>query len=472
MSGTTVLWLRRNLRLRDNAALARAVAAGGPVIPLFIYDEEVAALGAASKLRLDLSLRSLAADLSRAGSRLILRSGTAGDVLAEVAAQVGAGAVVWQRSYDPTFRARDTAIKSGLTAKGIAATSVGGFVLFEPWTVETGSGGPYRVYSPFWRAVRGRDVAAPLAPPSHLSAPSNWPASDRLEDWQLRRPMHRGAEIVAARTQAGEAAALDKLDRFLGGAIDTYSADRDRPDLHATSGMSEHLTWGEVSPALLWSAGQAAMARGSAGAEHFLKELVWREFAWHLAYHSPEILSRPWRAEWQHFPWDQSEDREKVVLWRQARTGVPLVDAGLREMYVTGRMHNRVRMIVASYLTKTLLADWRIGQAWFADCLTDWDPASNAMGWQWVAGSGPDASPFFRIFNPLTQAEKFDPGGHYRRRWIAEGEAAPDPAGLSYFQAVPKAWSLDPTAPYAQPVVDHADGRARALAAYEAFKSR
>jgi deoxyribodipyrimidine photo-lyase len=284
--------------------------------------------------------------------------------------------------------------------------------------------------------------------------------------------MHRGAAVLAAHMQAGEGAALDRLDRFLDGPIDGYRDRRDFPAANATSNMSEHLTWGEVSPATLWHAGLAAIERGAAGAEHFLKELVWRDFAWHLTHHTPELLDRSWRPEWADFPWSTDEGSAEVTAWKQARTGVPLVDAGLREMYVTGRMHNRVRMVVASYLTKNLLAHWRIGQVWFAECLTDWDPASNAMGWQWVAGSGPDAAPYFRVFNPVTQAEKFDAERAYLRRWLAEGQKDPSPESLAYFDAVPHSWGLDPNGSYPHPKDDLSSGRARALAAYDDFRRR
>jgi deoxyribodipyrimidine photo-lyase len=282
--------------------------------------------------------------------------------------------------------------------------------------------------------------------------------------------MRRGAGVVAAHVRVGEAAALLRLDRFVERAIDGYGERRDFPAAPATSGLSENLTYGEIGPRTVWYAGQAALAAGAEGAEHFLKELVWREFAWHLIHHAPQIVGRNWRGEWDGFPWrGDSADAER---WRRGMTGEPFVDAAMREMYVTGRMHNRARMIAASYLTKHLMTDWRVGQAWFADCLTDWDPASNAMGWQWVAGSGPDAAPYFRIFNPAGQAAKFDTDGTYRDRWIAEGRRHPTDTALSYFEAVPVSWGLSPRAPYPAPLVALDVGRARALAAYEAARPK
>ncbi|MGB3555579.1 MAG: FAD-binding domain-containing protein, partial [Jannaschia sp.] len=243
-----------------------------------------------------------------------------------------------------------------------------------------------------------------------------------------------------------------------------YAAARDRLPEDGTSGLSENLTYGEIGPRTCWDAAQGALREGGTGAETFLKELVWRDFAHHLAYHTPRLTSANWRPEWDAFPW--RDDNSEAEVWRRGRTGIETVDAGLREMYVTGRMHNRARMLVASYLTKHLMTHWKIGCDWFADCLIDWDPASNAMGWQWAAGSGPDAAPFFRIFNPDTQAEKFDPDGVYRRRWVAELADDPGPEAMSYFEAVPRSWDLAPDDPYPDPVVGLKEGRERALAAY------
>ena len=250
-----------------------------------------------------------------------------------------------------------------------------------------------------------------------------------------------------------------------------YREARDFPGVaQATSGLSENLAWGEIGPRRIWHAGYRAMQEGRLGAEHFLKELVWREFAYHLMYHAPHMLRESWREGWQNFPW--RADNPDAERWRRGTTGEPFVDAAMREMYVTGRMHNRARMIVGSYLTKHLLTDWRVGRDWFAECLTDWDPAANAMGWQWVAGSGPDAAPYFRVFNPATQAEKFDADNAYRKRFIAGYLGARGPEALAYFDAVPRAWGMAAGDPYPrQPVVDLAAGRARALAALSASKN-
>ncbi len=469
MTPPLILWFRRDLRLADNPMLTAAVATGRPLLPVFLFDPETEALGAAAKWRLGLAIEAFAAALAARGSRLILRRGPAMAELERLVAETGAGGVFWTRTYDPDGRARDTAVKAALKARGLIAESHPGSVLFEPWTVETGQGGFFKVYTPFWKSVRGRPVPPPEPAPSHLPPPEDWPLSDRLADWRMGAAMRRGAAIVRPWQAVGEAAASARLQRFLGGPIEDYREARDYPGRDATSRLSENLTYGEIGVRTIWHAGWRAMEEGRHGAEHFLKELVWRDFAWHLLYHTPHIATRNWREEWDGFPW--IGDNALAEAWRRGMTGEPLVDAAMREMYVTGTMHNRGRMIVASYLTKHLMTHWKVGLDWFADCLTDWDPASNAMGWQWAAGSGPDAAPYFRIFNPATQAEKFDPDGTYRRRFIAELSSRPEPEALSYFDAVPRSWHLDPKTPYPQPIVGLEAGRERALAAYASRKS-
>ena len=467
MPTPTIVWFRRDLRLSDHAALSAAVARGGPVIPVFVCDGLVQGLGAAPRWRLGLGVGHLADTLAGKGSRLILRAGEASDVLRALVDETGAGAVYWSRAYDPDSVARDTGVKAALKDRGIEARSFAGHLMFEPWTVETGQGGYYKVYTPFWKAVRGRDVAGPLPAPGRIPAPETWPGSAALEDWALGRGMRRGAEIVRPWVRLGEGAAQSRLGAFMASKVAEYDTTRDLPSVDGTSCLSENLALGEISPAQCWHAGRRALDEGKAGAETFLKELVWREFAYHLAWHTPRLLSGNWREEWDAFPWNEDARRAGVQAWKQARTGIRFVDAGLREMYVTGRMHNRARMIVASYLTKHLLSHWKIGLRWFGDCLIDWDPASNAMGWQWAAGSGPDAAPYFRVFNPVTQLDRFDKDRSYVRRWIAEGQARPPETALSYFEAVPERWGLSPGMAYPEPVVGADEGRKLALAAYE-----
>lgn len=465
MAGAPILlWLRRDLRLTEAPALHAAAQSGRPVIPLYLRDGPVLALGAASKWRLEAALAAFVPRLEGLGARLVLRTGEAREVLPRLVAETGATAIFWSRLYDRPAVERDGGVKAWAKAQGIEARSFPGFLLHEPWEVQTGAGGPYRVYTPYWRAVKDRPVPPPQPAVRRLAGPDTWPASEVLADWRLGATMDRGAAVLARHARAGEAEALDRLSRFLRDKVGTYADRRDVPADPATSGLSPFLTWGEISPRTIWHGAMRALHEGARGAETFLKELVWREFAWHLFYHHPDMGRQNWRADWDRFPW--RGDGPEAERWRQGRTGVPLVDAAMRQMYVTGTMHNRARMVVASYLTKHLLTDWRVGCRWFADCLVDWDPASNAMGWQWVAGSGPDAAPFFRVFNPEGQAEKFDPDGAYRGRWLAEGQADPPRTALDFFDAAPRSWGLSPDDPAPEPLVDLKAGRKRALAAY------
>ena len=459
-----LLWFRRDLRLSDHPMLTAAVATGRPLIPVFILDHETEALGAAAKWRLGLSLEHFAGRLAGLGSRMVYRSGPALTVIEALVAETGAGGVMWSRLYDPAAKARDAVVKAACKARGVEVTSFAGHLLHEPWTVETGQGGFYRVYTPFWRSVKNRDLAPAEAAPKRLPGPAVWPLSEALADWQLGRAMQRGAAVVLPFQCVGEEAASAKLEAFLDGPIDHYSDARNLPDRVGTSGLSQNLALGEIGPRYVWHAAMRVWLGGSAGAETYLKELIWREFAYHLLHHTPHIATANWRADWDAFPW--RGDNPDAERWRRGMTGEPFVDAAMREMYVTGTMHNRGRMIVASYLTKHLLTDWKVGLDWFADCLTDWDPASNAMGWQWAAGSRPDASPYFRIFNPATQAEKFDAAAAYRRRFIAELSSAPGHDARSFYAAAPKSWGLDPKAAYPAPIIALSDGRDRALAAY------
>ena len=464
-----LLWFRRDLRTSDHAALIAACQSGQPVIPVFVHDDLSQGLGAAPLWRLGLGIEHLRETLKGLGSDLILRRGAdALSVLQALVAQTGAGAVYWSRLYDPASIARDTGVKEALRADGIEARSFGGHLMFEPWTVETKTGGFYKVYTPFWNAVKNTGVDAPRAAPKNIPAPQSWPATDRLSDWQMGAAMNRGAAVVRPFQLVGEQAAQNRLAHFCDKIIADYKALRDFPGEDGTSLMSENLSVGEISPHQCWHAGMRALEQGKQGAEHFLKELVWREFAYHLMHHTPHILDTAWRDGWEKFPWQKDPDAPEVVAWKQGRTGIPFVDAAMRELYVTGRMHNRARMIVASYLTKHLMSDWRIGRDWFEACLTDWDPASNAMGWQWTAGSGPDASPYFRVFNPDTQLDKFDSNRAYVNRFLAEGVQNPYADALAFFDAMPRSWALRPDDPYPQPIVALDVGRKRALAAYEA----
>ncbi len=461
-----IYWTRRDFRLGDNPALVAACAAGAPVIPVFILDEAVEGHGAAPKWRLGLGAEAFGAALAAAGSRLIYRRGNALEVLRALVRETGAAAVHWTRLYDPDSRKRDEAVKSGLKADGVNAVSHAGHVLFEPWTVETQTGSYYKVYTPFWKTVRDRGQAEALARP-RIAAPDQWPDSDSVADWKMGAAMDRGAEVVRPYLNIGEDAARVRLENFISAGIDGYRDARDDLAVNGTSLLSENLTYGEISARTCWHAGARAMADGKPGAETFLKELVWRDFAYHLVHHTPRITSGNWRPEWDAFAWKTDTGLPEVRDWTRGRTGMAVVDAAMREMYVTGRMHNRARMLVASYLTKHLMIHWKIGLDWFADCLVDWDPASNAMGWQWSAGSGPDATPYFRVFNPETQAEKFDRQGRYRMRWLAEISSKPLETATRYFDAIPRGWEMGPHDAYrATPIVSASEGRRRALEAY------
>lgn len=462
-----LVWFRRDLRVSDHPALTAACESDAPVIAVFIKDDLVDGLGAAPKWRLEQALAAFAVTLRSKGATLLLRSGPSLEVLQTLISETDAQGVYWSRLYDPKCVARDTLIKSTLRTAGFEARSFGGHLMFEPWTVETKTGGMYKVYTPFWKNVKDRDVDTPLPAPSTIKTLDTLPKSENLEDWTLGAAMDRGGEIVARHAQVGEGAAQTRLSEFIDEDVANYVKMRDVPSKRGTSGLSENLALGEISPHQCWHAGMRALHEGDGDSEVFLKELVWREFAYHLMHHTPHILDSNWKPDWDKFTWNEDATHPDVLAWKQGRTGIEFVDSAMREMYVTGKMHNRGRMIVASYLTKHLLTHWKVGQAWFDHCLTDWDPASNAMGWQWAAGSGPDASPYFRVFNPVTQLDKFDRERGYMRAWIAEGQRHPPETALSFFEAIPKSWNLTPDQPYPKPIVDAAEGRKRALDAYQ-----
>ena len=444
-----IVWFRRDLRLADNPALARAAATGRPVVPVFILDEDTPGLrppGGASRWWLHHSLAALTNDLAALGSRLILRRGAAGAVLAALIAETGADGVLWNRCYDKGSTARDTEIKAALRARGIGAESFNGALLAEPWEITTKAGGGYKVYTRFWQACRAAgDPPPPMAAPDSLPVPQVWPASDGLAAWGLTPRSPDWAAGFSDHWMPGGQGARDRLERFLGGAVTGYAAKRDFPGVAATSGLSAHLAWGDIGPRQVWAAAVKAAPAGQ-GRETFLKELVWREFAHHVLYHFPDLAERPMDTKFETFPW--MPDDTLLAAWRCGRTGYPIVDAGMRELWATGTMHNRVRMVAASFLVKHLLQPWQAGEAWFWDTLVDADPASNPFNWQWVAGCGADAAPFFRVFNPTLQGQKFDKDESYVRRWVPE-------LGTDAYPA---------------PIVDHKRARDRALAAFKSLK--
>ncbi len=448
----TLVWFRQDLRLADNPALAAAVAREGPVIPVYIWapDEEGDwPPGAASKWWLARSLAALGEDLKRRGSRLIVRRGPSARALLELARETGADAVVWNRRYEPAAVERDRQAAYELRSAGIAPTSFQGSLLFDPAALRNRAGQPFRVFTPFWRACLAEQPSPPSEDaPTRLAPPPRWPASLALPDLDLE-PKVDWAAGLRATWQPGEAGAARRLEQFLAAGLPGYAAARDLPATPGTSRLSPHLHFGEISPGQVWRAALEHMPEAPAACEAFLRQLVWREFAYHMLCHFPSTPERALRPEFDAFPW--RADPAALRAWQRGRTGYPLVDAGMRELWHTGWMHNRVRMVAASFLAKHLLIDWREGARWFWDTLVDADLANNTFGWQWVAGSGADAAPYFRIFNPEAQARKFDPAGEYVHRWAP----APDSAGA-------------PTSP----IVEHGYARRRALAAYERIRRR
>lgn len=456
---TSIWWVRDDLRLHDNAALAHAAQAG-PVIAVHI-DERVEGarpLGGASRWWLHHSLTALAADLREHGIPVVLASGDPHEQLLRIAQETGADTVAWQRRYHLPFREADARIKADLHDRGVDARSVPGFLLHEPWTVRTGADQPYKVYSPFARACA--DAPPPQSPqdvPDRLDGPApttrvaghevrTWlrdgDFAERLDarGWLPTHPDWAGG--LRAMWTPGEAGARARLDD-LADVLATYDEDRDRPDRDGTSRLSPHLRFGEVSPR---EARHASRRSRAGSAETFRAELLWREFAWHRLFHLPDLATANVRAQFDGFDW--REDAEELRAWQRGRTGIDLVDAGMRELWETGTMHNRVRMVVASFLTKNLRLHWRRGEEWFWDTLVDADEASNPFNWQWVAGTGDDAAPYFRVFNPERQQERFDPHGAYVRRWV------------------PEAGTDDALAP----IVDLKASRQEALDAYSAVK--
>ena len=473
------MWFRRDLRLRDNPALAAAAeASNGNVICLYILEDIPGGreMGGASKWWLDKSLRSLNADISKLGGTLILRRGDALQVLDDVIAETGATAVFWNRRYEQPARDIDQSIKTHLKDRSIECETFNGSVLTEPWTQTTGSGGYYKVYSPYWRSVQANYTTQPEASaPRALS--SHELASDDLENWALHPSRPDWSSGFNDMWVPGEAGAQARLTQFLNGPVSDYKEDRNRPDVsQGTSGLSPHLAFGEICPAQIWRETKARMDTGQVnekGAHVFLSEIAWRDFSYVLLFHNPDLAKANFKPDFNHLPW--RSDAAHLDAWQRGQTGYPIVDAGMRQLWHTGWMHNRVRMIVASFLTKHLLIDWRDGEDWFWDTLVDADPASNSASWQWTAGSGADAAPYFRVFNPITQGEKFDETGDYVRHWCPELARLPRKFLYQPWEAGPlilheAGVKLGET--YPNPIVNHKTGRERALAAYETLKQK
>ncbi|MEL6380517.1 MAG: deoxyribodipyrimidine photo-lyase [Pseudomonadota bacterium] len=473
-----IIWFRRDLRVEDNPALAAAHETKQPVIPLFILEPESdSAPGAASRWWLHHALAALETRLADRGSKLILRTGPASDILPNLVKETGASQVFWNRRYGARDIETDKALKTTLTDDGVSVESFNGTLVCEPWETKTGSGGFYKVYTPFWKSIKAKGPSRKeqATRPDKLAVPDTWPDSTALAaldllptkpDWAAKFPDW----------EPGEKGARAKLRAFLDGPVNGYDDDRNRPDIEGTSRLSPHLAWGEISPLQIWETTKDAVARGSVNddeADKFLSEVVWRDFAYNLLYYYPDIRDEPIKPEFADFPWD--DDRDALTAWQKGQTGYPIVDAGMRQLYDTGWMHNRVRMITASFLIKDLIIPWQEGERWFWDCLVDADLANNAASWQWVAGCGADAAPYFRIFNPVSQGEKFDPQGDYVRTYVPELAALPK-------KHIHKPWeapdailqeagvTLGET--YPKPIVDHGEARKLALAGYDQIRNK
>ena len=466
MSQHIIVWFRQDLRLNDNPALQSALNGNHAVTPVFIDDDDCGRRpGVMGRWWRDKSLAQLNDALKLRGSQLIYRKGRAQEVLPTLAKQVGATAVYWNRQYEADIVARDTAIKIKLKDNHIYAESFNGSLLFEPWEVTSKStGGPFKVFTPFWRACCAMGLKRGLwNAPDKITAPAQWPQSDALP---ATAPLDHMDSLNM--WQPGEDGARDALALFLTQNIDGYAERRNLPAEPATSRLSPHLRWGEISPSRIVAETEAANIKADDGTK-FLSELGWREFSYQLLYHNPELAETCLQNKFEAFPW--RDDAEALEAWKRGETGYPIVDAGMRELRRTGYMHNRVRMIAASFLIKHLLIDWREGEKWFWECLVDADPANNSASWQWVAGCGADAAPYFRIFNPILQGPKFDADGIYTKTYVPELNALSGKTLYAPWTA--KSDMLDSGAislgdTYPNPIVNHEAARARAL---ESFKS-
>lgn len=466
--GSAVLvWFRRDLRLADNPALRWAARSGLAVLPVYILDESAceAPEDFATRWWLHGSLDSLASSLAKKGSRLTLRRGRAERVLPALVRETRAAAVAWNRRYEPQLRETDSEISTLCAAQGCTVKEFNAGALVEPWDVNSLSGKPYHVFTAFWRQCRKRCFAAPLGPPRVMPPPSSWPASDALPSWKLRSGAPEFAAGLATAWRPGESAAGARLSGFIDQALAAYAQARNYPGSAGTSRLSPHLRFGEIGPRQVVAA--LTNADSGAASDAFLRQLMWREFCRHLLFHNPQLRAQNLRTPFDRMPW--RKNAEDLHCWRHGTTGYPLVDAGMRELKSTGWMHNRARMVVASFLTKHLLTDWRAGAAWFKRYLVDADTANNCAGWQWTAGTGVDAAPYFRVFNPVLQSRRYDPRGIYLRKWIPELTGLPDAhihapwmAPASVAQRAGLVLGKD----YPLPVVNHLYARKRALEAY------
>jgi deoxyribodipyrimidine photo-lyase len=415
-----ILWFRQDLRVQYHPAFEAAKATGQPILPLYILDDEMLnswKMGAAQRWWLHHSLTSLSQSIQAQGGNLILRQGPPAQVLAEILKESGAQSIYWSRCYEPFAIARDTELKKNFIEQGITIKSFNASLLFEPWEIQNQQGFPYKVFTQFWKKCLTQGPRFPTFEKATASQFCQEVKSDDLNSWELTPTHPNWAQHFSELWTPGEHGAHQKFEDFLAHSLQKYNEARNRPDYHGTSRLSPHLHFGEISPHQIWQR-IYQMPPHNLSSERYLSEIGWREFSYHLLYHFPSLPDRPFQEKFSTFQWKHSS--HALQAWQQGKTGYPIVDAGMRELWHTGWMHNRVRMVVASFLTKHLLQSWQEGEKWFWDTLVDADMANNAASWQWVAGCGADAAPYFRIFNPLLQGEKFDPQGTYIRRWIPE----------------------------------------------------
>lgn len=471
-----LFWFKQDLRLNDNPGLHAALSGADNLILIFILDESDTPIGRASLWWLHESLKALSDAIEALGGQLILRRGNPEKILLKILAENTIEKVFWNRCYEPQAIHRDTKLKAAIQQRGIDVASFNASLLFEPGSIKTQNGKPYKVFTPFWKKGCLEKVSHI---PSLVPLPKLWPEttkcqSDKLEDWQLLPASPNWAESFSQYWQPGEKGAANNLQRFLEVGIKGYKLLRNRPDLSHVSRLSPHLHWGEIAPWRVWEETEAVAKLDSAlsyqDLEHFFSELGWREFSYNLMFHFPHITESNWRKAFDAFPW--KNDQQALKKWQTGMTGYPIVDAGMRELWQTGWMHNRVRMITASFLIKDLMIDWRQGMAWFWDTLVDADLANNSASWQWVAGSGADAAPYFRVFNPVTQGERFDPDGAYVRRWCSELAGMPSQWIHKPWKAsddILKSSGVELGVDYPFPMVEHSMARIEALAAYKAL---
>ncbi|MFV0276359.1 MAG: cryptochrome/photolyase family protein [Parahaliea sp.] len=479
MTEAVIVWFRQDLRLKDHPALRAAADSDRPVLTVYILDDDSAgrwASGGASRWWLHHSLAALAGELRQRYQRtLVLRRGEAASILVELCRRSGARAVYCSRHCEPWAAGQEQSVQRRLAAEGVELRSYPGHLLFAPETLRNRSGQPFRVFTPFWRTcLAAPEPELPQPAPATLGTALDDMVSDPLDSWQLRPQEPDWASTWSQYWQPGTVGATRQLAGFLRQTLPDYVQGRDWPARTLTSRLSPHLHFGEISVRAVWHAcQQVARDHPSLGAatDKFLSEIGWREFSHHLLHHFPDLPDTVFRRDFAAFPWRDAPAERRA--WQRGQTGYPLVDAGMRELWSTGYMHNRVRMVTASFLTKHLLQHWRHGEAWFRDTLVDADLANNACSWQWVAGSGVDAAPYFRIFNPCTQGEKFDPRGEYVRRWVPELAALPERYLHRPFDAPPEllhSAGLRLGEHYPRPLVEHGFARARALAAYQSLR--